>query len=154
MYVKPFHFYPVDDLYDGEICLRILETAEAQPEKGWVPHYILSICQIATLCPVGKITLRLGETEALRYGGQVGYEVAEECRGNHYASKACKLVQKLAAKHGMKRLFITCSPENLASRRSCVLAGARYIETLKVPVNHDLYQHGEREVMVFMLPVT
>ena len=36
MRVLPFHFYDSFPLDDGEIYLRLLETAPPQPEKGFV----------------------------------------------------------------------------------------------------------------------
>ena len=32
-------FYPVDDLRDETICLRLDHTCDAQPEKHWLPAY-------------------------------------------------------------------------------------------------------------------
>lgn len=146
-----FHFLPVDDLCDGEIYLRLGGTEDADPARGFVPMYILDICRVDTLTPVGRVLLRVGESERTLYGGQVGYEVAEEQRGRHYAAKAVALVKKLAARHGMARLTLTIAPWNIPSQRVAVQAGAEYVETLALPPHSDPYQRGEREMMVYVL---
>ena len=45
----------------------------------------------------------------------------------------------------MQELWITCNPENVASRKTCERLGAVYIETVSLPTNHILYERGERQ---------
>ena len=65
-------------------------------------------------------------------------------RGRHYAERACRLLLPLARAHGMQTLWITCNPENVASRRTCERLGASFIDVVALPANHMLYQRGER----------
>jgi tagatose 1,6-diphosphate aldolase len=51
----------------------------------------------------------------------------------------------LARRHGINPLWITCNPDNHASRRTCERLGATLVEIVPVPVGHTLYQRGERE---------
>ena len=71
----------------------------------------------------GVCDLRIGHNEGVYYGGNIGYGVGEPHRGRHYAGKACLLLFQLAKKHGMDYLYITCNPENTASRKTCEYAG-------------------------------
>jgi predicted acetyltransferase len=48
----------------------------------------------------------------------------------------------LAREHGLNPLWLTCDPENLASRRSCELAGARFLEIVDVPESCVIYRSG------------
>jgi tagatose 1,6-diphosphate aldolase len=45
----------------------------------------------------------------------------------------------------MKTLWITCNPDNYASRRTCERLGAEMVEIVPLPSNNVLYQRGERE---------
>ena len=56
------------------------------------------------------------------YGGNIGYGINAEHRGNNYAGKACKLLFKLAKKHSLDYLYITCDPTNIASAKTCLYA--------------------------------
>jgi tagatose 1,6-diphosphate aldolase len=45
----------------------------------------------------------------------------------------------------MPELWITCNPENIASRRTCEAAGADFVEIVDLPSDIDMYQEGERQ---------
>jgi tagatose 1,6-diphosphate aldolase len=95
---------------------------------------------------VGGIGLRLGENSNLQWViGHIGYQVYPFARGNHYAARACRLLLPLAERHGMRTLWITCNPDNAASKRTCERIGATLIDVVPVPPNHPLYERGERE---------
>lgn len=91
----------------------------------------------------GNINLRLNTTEAItRYAGHIGYEVFPDHRGHRYAAQAVKLLIPVANEYGINPLWITCDPENTASRRTLELAGAEYIETVPVMYNHAIFLAG------------
>ena len=46
-------------------------------------------------------------------------------------------------------MIITCDPTNTASSRTCELAGGEYLETADIPEDHDMYERGLRQVMVY-----
>jgi len=95
--------------------------------------------------PVGLLSLRVGRSEWLeRYAGPIGYVIAEPHRGNRYAARALRLVAPLAWRNGIVPTWITCNPDNLASRRTCELVGAELIETVALPPGNDMYDRGDR----------
>lgn len=143
-------FFDSDDLTDGEIRLEVEELSPARPEKNWFPAYHYRIC-LTDGTTVGDCDLRLGHNENIYYGGHIGYNVDEPYRGHHYAAKAVRLLKKQARKHGMGFVIITCNEHNAASARSCELAGCRYIETVDLPEYNDMYQEGQRRVMIWQL---
>ena len=51
----------------------------------------------------------------------------------------------LARKHGFKTIWITCNPDNFASRRTCELLGAQMIEIVDLPEDNEMYQRGEHQ---------
>jgi tagatose 1,6-diphosphate aldolase len=55
------------------------------------------------------------------------------------------LLLPLARSHGLMTIWITCNPDNFASRRTCELAGATLVEIVDLPEDNDMYQRGERQ---------
>ncbi len=146
---KKFPFDKKVRLYDPEIFLFLRETAEEEEESGFLPTYFFDICSLESCEVLGRCDLRIGDNEATYYAGNIGYRVEEQFRGNHYALKACLLLEMLAKRHGMRRLIITCDPDNIPSRRTCELFGASYLETVRVPESHILYSMGERRKSIY-----
>ena len=142
--------YPADDLTDGEIMLRLRRTCGADPARQWVPAYYFDIC-LTDGTKVGHCDLRIGYNDKIYLGGNIGYGVDEPYRGNRCAAKACALLFRQARKHGMDHLFISCVPENAASARTIELAGFRYLETVPVPEDNEMYADGKRRVRVYRI---
>ena len=93
----------------------------------------------------GSISLRIGHSVNLdRYLGHVGYHVLPPARGHHYSERATRLLLPIARAHGHRVLWITCNPENLASRRTCERLGAVYVDEVDVPSDNGLYTQGDR----------
>lgn len=141
-----FQSFEPGELRDDDISLQLVATHPADPLKNWVPYYVFHILSVKTGRRAGEIHLRIGNTEHMRlYGGQVGYGVEPEYRGNHFAGRALRLLKPLARRHGFSELWITCSAENAASRRTCEFAGAQLIDIVDLPSHIDMYQEGERQ---------
>ena len=137
-------FLDTKDLRDNEIYLHLLKIAEDDPPKGYVPAYYFSIIRSSDDVKVGRCDLRVGHNENTKHSGNIGYEVNEKFRGNGYASKACKLLLKLAKKHYMSEIIITCSDYNIASRKTCENIGAEYMGLIEIPQWHEMYATGRR----------
>ncbi len=143
------HFKRFKKIEGLEIDLLIEEWSQGDPEKGWVPAYKYQIVQSRSDRTVGSIDLRIGYQERLYYGGHIGYSVDEDYRGNHYAGKACRLLKQVALAHGMRKLIITCNPDNFPSRKTCEYVGAVFKAAVDLPTYNDMYQRGERQVCIF-----
>lgn len=144
-------FFDTSDLGNEEIFLKLFRTAEANPEKGYVPTYYFYICRTADQVKIGHCDLRIAHNENTYYGGNIGYEIYGAYRGNHYAAKACKLLFDLARKHDLGYLVITCSPANIASRKTCEYAGCRFKEIAQLPAHNEMYQAGETEKCIYVI---
>jgi tagatose 1,6-diphosphate aldolase len=108
-----------------------------------VPTYQFHIVDRKTHEVLGNIRLSIGSTPHIeRYAGHVGYGVFPRHRGHHYAARAVRLLLPLARKLGVDSLWITCDPENLASRRTLELAGAEFVETVDVPTDCIIHRKG------------
>lgn len=138
-------FFETSDLRDTEIYLQLEKTADEKPEKGYVPAYYFKIHRLNDNAEVGHCDLRVGHNQNTFYGGNIGYAIGEPYRGNHYAGKACLLLFKLARKHGLNYLIITCAPENVASQKTCIYCGAVLKQIIDVPEWHELYKEGRRK---------
>jgi predicted acetyltransferase len=118
-------------------------------EKGLVPAYHfwmrLGAGSDAPVRIAGGINLRVGWTKNLElYLGHMGYNVYPPARGRHYAARAVRLLLPLARRHGLSPVWVTCNPDNVASRRTCEWAGGVLVDTVPLPVEHFLYARGER----------
>ncbi len=102
---------------------------------------------------VGICDLRFGENEELYYAGNIGYTVFMRYRGNHYAYKACMILLEIAKKEGIKKLWITCSPENIASRKTIEKLNSTLLEVADVPHDHWLYRNGETVKNIYEIKV-
>jgi len=130
---------------DGEISLRIASVSGADETKGFVPAYKFEIVRQSDGAKVGEIDLRLGYVRNLYFGGNIGYTVSEDYRGNGYAAKACKLVFQIARAHRMPYLIITCREDNIPSRKTLERLGGTLQET-RVPASYSaLYRDGAHE---------
>lgn len=144
-------FLDTTDLKNEEIYLHLYRTAEEDVEKGYVPAYYFKIMRCVDDTEVGQCDLRIGHNPNIKYGGNIGYEIEKTFRGNHYASKACKLLFALAKKHNMDSVIITCSPENIASRKTCEYCGAKLMGIVDVPMCHDLYKSGQKKTCQYIV---
>lgn len=141
-------FFDTGFLKNEEIQLVLEKTVDGDKEKNWVPAYHFSINDFNGT-KMGVCDLRIGYNDNLYFGGHIGYTVFAEYRGNHYAGKACLLLFQLARKHNMQHLYITCNPDNYASRRTCEYAGGKLLETAELPEGNDMRDRGELEKCIY-----
>jgi tagatose 1,6-diphosphate aldolase len=142
-----FPFYEPGTLVDDDLELVLADTVAGGPDKAFVRTYDFTMkVRGNPLLPAGHIALRIWTGDYfIRYVGHLAYSVVPEYRGHRYAARACKLLLPLARRHGLSTLWITCNPENIASRRTCELIGAELVEVVDVPEDTPLYQRGERQ---------
>lgn len=144
--MNEFKWLEPGELADNDLMLFLTEKSSADPAKGYVPAYKFELRLRGQRETIGNNDLRVGDTERLRmYGGHLAYGVAPNFRGHHYAARGCRLLLPLARQHGINELWITCNPDNIASRRTCELAGAVFVEIVDLPEDIDMYQEGERQ---------
>ena len=103
---------------------------------------------------MGTIRLRIGTARALRYPGHIGYGVKRRFRGRRYAARSSRLLLPLARAHGLKAVWLTVDPKNIASRRTCEILGAQWVETVRIPKRHEMYALGARHRRRYRVAVT
>jgi guanine deaminase len=146
---EPFMFFDTSHLKTDEIFLKLDRTSEADPEKRKAPSYHFTICLVSNELAIGMIDFRVGNTEETFFDGNIGYFLFPSQRGNHYAGKACLLLFDLARMHNMNYLYITCNPDNHASRRTCEWAGGKLEAIIELPTDADMYWRGERQKCLY-----
>ena len=127
--------------------LKLVKMTPADPGRGYVPAYHFEMVADGTV--VGRCNLRVGQGENIQYAGNIGYEVEMGYRGRHYALRAARLLLRLAFRHRMQRVLITCRPDNLPSRKTCERLGAVLCGQVTVPAVHEMYRNGDRELLQY-----
>jgi len=143
---RPVEFVFVDPglLTDDDLELALVGRYTPDPANQYAPMYRFEMRSYGSIRSMGIIDLRVGHAAYLeRYAGHIGYRVEPEYRGHRYAARSCRLLFPLARLHGLNPLWITCDPDNLASRRTCELAGAKLVGIVKVPHGTELYRLGQ-----------
>lgn len=136
-------FLALAPLADAELTLRLSKTVDPDPLNQRVATYHFEM-QIGEAI-AGAIRFRAqNDFDVETYAGNIGYNVHPAFRGNHLAERACRLLLPLARAHGFTHLWITCDPENIASRRTCERLGAELVDIVALPEHSDMYQDGER----------
>lgn len=126
---------------DDNLTLHFLQLAPHPIHK--IATHFFRMVDTQTGEELGKINLRIGSTPHIeRYAGHVGYSVHEAHRGHRYAARSVVLLCSYAKAVGFANLWITCDPENIASRRTLELAGAEFIEIVNVPQDCIIFRTG------------
>jgi tagatose 1,6-diphosphate aldolase len=119
-------------LRDGELVLQFLRCDEHPVHK--VLTYYFRMIHSTTREELGGINLRCGSTPHLeRYAGHIGFAVHAAHRGHRYAARSVVLLIPVAKQLKFTGLWITCDPDNVASRRTLARAGAQLVEIVEVP---------------------
>jgi predicted acetyltransferase len=144
---EPFRFLDPGELRDGELFLKLVETRDAEPIDCEVPWYKFHACVDGEPpVKVGHVSFRAVSTPVIeRYRGHFGYVIAEPFQGRHYAERATRLLLPFVRRHGFTSVWITCDPDNHASRRTIERLGGVFVEIVPVPPDTQMYRNGSRE---------
>ncbi|ASQ90305.1 hypothetical protein CHL67_04640 [Prosthecochloris sp. GSB1] len=138
-------FCKPETLSDSAITLLPVRFSEADPAKRHVPSCTFLILP-RNGGVAGCLQLRLGDASGeLYFPGHIGYRIKKSFRGNGYAEKSIHLILPYAARLGFREIWISCRPDNTASRISCERAGGILRETVPVPPSHEMYIQGYRK---------
>ena len=117
-----------------------------------VPTFYFRVLEAKCREEVGTINLRIGSGAHLeRYAGHIGYSVNPAHRGNRYAARSLRILLPFAREHGIEPVWVTCDQKNLASRRSCELAGAVFAGIVDVPADCIINRSGHPQKCRYVL---
>jgi len=137
-------FRDVEPMVDDDLRLVIEALVPSEPHLDRVPAYRFCMYRTDDAQLIGRIDLRLGNTPYLvQFAGHIGYRVEPAFRGRRYAARSLGLLLPLAALHGLNPIWITCNPDNAASKRTCELAGGELVDIVSTPRGSSMYRAGE-----------
>lgn len=129
------------ELHDGELRLE-LAGYEVNAVHN-VPTWSFRMVHAESGEELGTIRLRVGDSRhVVMYAGHVGYAVEERHRGHRYAERALRLLLPMSRRLGLDVLWVTCDPENVASRRTLERMGAKLVEEVDVPSDCVIFRSG------------
>lgn len=147
-----FEYMEPGRLVDGELRLELLTFDSGDSETNELPLYIFDMNYSDSEASMGQIGLRIGYSEDVeKYQGNIGYHVDPPYQGNRYAARSVRLLLPFAKRHGLDWVWITCNPDNGASRRTCEIVGAELVDIVEIPTGHRYYQQGERRKCRYLL---
>ena len=133
------------DLHDDVLSLTLDAVLPAAASPWAVPTYRFQLRLTGDGSRLGHLNLRVGHGDHLtRYVGHIGYGVDPPHRGHGHAARACRLVLPFAAACGLDPVWITCGPDNPASRRTLEHLGAELVEIVPVPADYPLPPGADR----------
>lgn len=139
-----FQFREYPPFTDGEIDVILHDRRPAKPPHDALPSYGFQILHRESGQVAGGVRLRVGYTDdTVRYYGHIGYNVDEAFRGHGYAARACLLIKPVIVDHGLDVVWITCNPDNIASRKTCERIGCELIDIVDVPRENPMYLRGD-----------
>ncbi len=138
-------------LENDSVRLELIDTYAGNDKE--LPFYWWNIISKSRNVNVGKISFRIGHNYHSYYNGNIGYEVDEEYRGNHYALLACQLMPDVARYYGMDKLYLTCDFDNVASYKTIEKLGARLIEEVQPPKDYVFYYEGMPKQRIYELKI-
>ncbi len=130
-----------------EVEIKYFEYIENIP--GMYPYYIFLI--IVCNQEVGKLIVRKQDNG---YDGHIGYTISPYYRGNNYAFKAVMASIPFLKQLKIEELVITCSPNNIASKKTIEKLGLKYVDTKIIP-RHLKKQFAQNETskMIYKISV-
>ena len=150
---SPFTFLTPGKLEDDDLELVLVGKHPADATRKRSPWYEFEMRRPGKRTKLGRIRFRVDSARRLRLPGHLGFEVNKRHRGHRYAARSCRLLLPLAHAHGLPSLWITCDPKNMASRRSCELAGGKSVQTVRIPKRHEMYAKDRRSVCRYRIDV-
>lgn len=139
-----FRFFRRNKVFAGD-RIDLIQEQKRISYDGEILAVIFTVCLRGRNEKIGECDLRIGMNRELYYAGNIGYRIFPPYRGHGYAYDACRMLLKIAKEeYNMKEILITCSPDNIPSRRTIEKAGFQFVDKVNVPADHYLYLRGEK----------
>lgn len=114
--------------------------------KGYYYNILLKTGEI-----IGNCCLRDEINENNYYMGNIEYKIKPEYQNLGYATEATKLILELAKKLGLKKVYVSCVKENIASQQVIKNSKGVLIEYAPVPLNNKLNKYGVDKVLIYKI---
>lgn len=132
------------------VRLKVISENPADNIKKYVPSIEYEIVIDSKQEVIGRCVLRIGHNDNTYWGGNIGYYIYEKFRGHGYAYEACLLLFEIAKVKGLSEIYITCNPENIASKRTCEkLPMGALLGNFEIPIDNEMRAKGEYRKCIF-----
>ena len=126
---KPTTLEEIEHLKSETLTLLLENIYE---DKEGLLLYIYKVYLKGRYHPIGRVTLRFGESEEVRLLGNVGYHIKRRYRGKGYAKGVLVLIMALLKRYEVKAIKLTTDAMNMASQRVALGLGAIEVERIVV----------------------
>ncbi|MCM1193260.1 MAG: GNAT family N-acetyltransferase [Butyrivibrio sp.] len=140
-----------DELENTRLKLKVIAKDPGNEKE--IPFYWYEILRKPDMTPIGKVSIRIGHNYHSYYNGNIGYEIDDGFRGCHYAREAAETVLTVAGYHGMKKVYLTCEEDNIASYRTIESLGARLVETAVIPEDYFGWYDGIPRYRIYEMEI-
>ena len=134
--------------------LYLEDVTEEYADDG-ILSYIYDIVVPELDRVVGRCEFRFESGQDLEYYGNIGYVIYVPYRGHHFAYHACvKMMTEVKEKHpDLNEVWITCNPDNIASKKTIERLGFEYCYLAQVNPLHELYAQGDTQKEIFKMSI-
>lgn len=126
-------FFKHPEFSDDELFLYPIHVAPADRRLGFGQEQVWRIALKDSKKEIGRISYRAGESDGVYYFGHIGYHIDPPWQGHGYAGKACRLIRTEILRGGKSSVIITCDPDNMASKKTCLRLGCLLEGEVSVP---------------------
>ena len=150
--VEDYKYFPVikDDMITLSWPCRFGETDINKRKYEFFDIILNDTKQV-----IGQISFDYQTAEGFTYEGNVSYNIKDEFRGNHYATRALALLKKLLKQNlfdGDKDLYVSTKPDNYKSQKVTINNNGELVYKGSVPEDDSLsYIDGVKKVNIYKI---
>ena len=139
-------------LNNSEIELVVTKEDPSVEKYGGAPVYYFDVLNVDK-DKIGVCELRVGHNDELYYYGNIFVEIDPRYEGFKYGYKVSKLLLKLAKKHNMGYVSITCATKDERCKSTCEQLGMALLEDCKLPKDHPIRKVGIQDASIYVLDI-
>lgn len=145
-------FLGTNCLNNSEIDLKVSKEEESVAKYGGAPVYYFDVLNVDK-DKIGVAELRVGHNDELYYYGNIFVKIDPRYEGFKYGYKVSKLLLKLAKKHEMGYVSITCKEDDYKCKSTCEQLGMKLLDVATLPDNHPIHRMGIDKASIYVLDI-
>lgn len=139
-------------LNNADIELVVTKEDPSVVKYGGAPVYYFDVLNVDK-DKIGVCELRVGHNDELYYYGNIYVKIDPRYEGFKYGYKVSKLLLKLAKKHDMGYVSITCGVNDVKCKSTCEQLGMVLLEDAKLPDDHPIRKVGIKDASIYVLDI-
>ena len=145
-------FLGTNCLNNAELELKVTKEDPSVKKYGGAPVYYFDVLNVDK-DKIGEAEFRVGHNDELYYWGNIYVKIDPRYEGRKFGYKVSKLMLKLAKKHQMGYVSITCGSNDLKCRSTCEQLGMQLLDDTALPLEHPIRQKGINNTAVYVLDI-